>query len=67
MYKARTCLKEIHSQDLQRYECSRKWDCAIPQLAANDEEQKNQIQEPESPPLLEKFNLNKAMGAMEER
>lgn len=49
---------------MQRYESSRKWDCASPQLAANDEEQRNQVQEPvepESPTLLEKFNLNKAM------
>ncbi|KAF9665546.1 hypothetical protein SADUNF_Sadunf16G0134200 [Salix dunnii] len=69
MYKAKTCLKEIHYQYLQRYESSRKWDCAIPQLAANDEEQKNQIQEtvePDSPTLPEKFNLNKAMVATEE-
>ena len=62
-------MKEIHYQYLQRYDSSRKWDRAIPQLAANDEEQKNQIQEPaepDSPTLLEKFNLNKAMGATEE-
>lgn len=47
----------------------KKEDCAIPQFVANDDERKNQIQEPveqEPPPLLEKFNLNKAMGAMEE-
>lgn len=38
-------------------------------IVANDDERKNQIQEPvepEPPTLLEKFNLNKAMGAMKE-
>ncbi|RQO85303.1 hypothetical protein POPTR_001G242900v4 [Populus trichocarpa] len=47
----------------------KKEDCAIPQFVANDDERKNQIQEPvepEPPTLLEKFNLNKAMGAMKE-